>query len=76
MAPAEPWSRRQGYREIASDTWLDNVGSQTAHQALGFEVVDRCVNYRKALDGTRQVASADPRTIVCRRTVLSLTLTD
>jgi hypothetical protein len=26
-----------------------NEGSQQAHEALGFEVVDRCVNYRKPL---------------------------
>jgi aminoglycoside 6'-N-acetyltransferase I len=46
---AEGWARRQGCLEMASDTWLDNVGSQCAHEALGFEVVDRCVNYRKTL---------------------------
>jgi aminoglycoside 6'-N-acetyltransferase I len=40
---------RAGARELASDTWLDNAGSQHAHEALGFEVVDRCVHYRKAL---------------------------
>jgi aminoglycoside 6'-N-acetyltransferase I len=34
---------------MASDTWQDNVDSQRAHEALGFEVVDRCVNYRKVL---------------------------
>jgi aminoglycoside 6'-N-acetyltransferase I len=34
---------------MASDTWIDNAESQRAHQALGFEVVDRCVNYRKRL---------------------------
>jgi aminoglycoside 6'-N-acetyltransferase I len=49
MAAAEAWSREQGARELASDTWLDNAGSQHAHEALGFEVVDRCVHYRKAL---------------------------
>jgi aminoglycoside 6'-N-acetyltransferase I len=46
---AERWARRQACREMASDTWLDNLGSQRAHEALGFEVVDRCVNYRKTL---------------------------
>ena len=35
--------------ELASDTWIDNEKSQRAHEALGFEVVDRCVNYRKVL---------------------------
>jgi aminoglycoside 6'-N-acetyltransferase I len=49
MAAAEEWAREQGAREIASDTWIDNEPSQKAHEALRFEVVDRCVNYRKAL---------------------------
>jgi len=49
MAAAEEWARSQGCREMASDTWIDNVGSQRAHEALGFEIVDRCVNYRKVL---------------------------
>ena len=46
---AEDWSRRQGCREMASDTWIDDERSQHAHQALGFEVVDRCVHFRKTL---------------------------
>jgi aminoglycoside 6'-N-acetyltransferase I len=46
---AEAWTRGQGCTELASDTWLDNAGSQLAHRALGFEVVDRCVNFRKPL---------------------------
>jgi aminoglycoside 6'-N-acetyltransferase I len=49
MAAAEAWSREHGAREIASDTWLDHDGSQRAHEALGFEVVDRCVHYRKSI---------------------------
>jgi aminoglycoside 6'-N-acetyltransferase I len=49
VAEAESWAREQGCREMASDTWIDNVDSQCAHEALGYEVVDRCVNYRKAL---------------------------
>jgi aminoglycoside 6'-N-acetyltransferase I len=47
---AEGWCREQGCREMGSDTWLDNEASQQAHEALGFEVVDRCVNYRKPLE--------------------------
>ena len=46
---AEGWCREQGCREMGSDTWLDNTASQQAHEALGFEEVDRCVNYRKTL---------------------------
>ena len=50
VAAASPrqggWSKP---REMASDTWIDNTGSQRAHEALGYEVVDRCVNYQKRL---------------------------
>jgi aminoglycoside 6'-N-acetyltransferase I len=46
---AEQWARDRSCGEMASDTWLDNEGSQRAHEALGFEVVDRCVHYRKRL---------------------------
>jgi aminoglycoside 6'-N-acetyltransferase I len=49
MQSAEEWARRQGCREMASDTWIDDETSQRTHQALGFEVVDRCVHFRKAL---------------------------
>ena len=49
LAAAEDWAREQGCHEMASDTWIDNLDSQRAHEALGFEVVDRCVNYRKRL---------------------------
>jgi aminoglycoside 6'-N-acetyltransferase I len=49
MRSAEDWARAQGCLEMASDTWIDNEASQRAHEALGFEVVDRCVNYRKML---------------------------
>jgi aminoglycoside 6'-N-acetyltransferase I len=49
MHAAEDWARSQGCDEVASDTWIDHESSQRAHEALGFEVVDRCVNYRKAL---------------------------
>ena len=49
IAAAEQWARRHQCTEMASDTWVDNEASQRAHEALGFEVVDRCVNYRKQL---------------------------
>jgi aminoglycoside 6'-N-acetyltransferase I len=45
----EGWARGQGCAELASDTWADNAGSIATHGRLGFEVVDRCVNFRKAL---------------------------
>ena len=49
MRSAEDWAREQGCLEMASDTWIDDEMSIDAHQALGFEVVDRCVHFRKAL---------------------------
>lgn len=49
VAAAEEWARKQGCKEIASDAWLDADDSQRAHEALGFDVVDRCVHYRKNL---------------------------
>ena len=49
VAAAEEWARQQGCKEMASDAWIDHMDSQFAHEALGFEVVDRCVHYRKTL---------------------------
>lgn len=49
LAAAEDWARSQGCAEMASDTWVDNGVSQRVHEALGYEVVDRCVHYRKTL---------------------------
>jgi len=49
LSAAEDWARSHGCLEMASDTWIDNALSQTCHEALGFEVVDRCVHYRKRL---------------------------
>lgn len=49
MTAAEEWARAHGYRELASDTELENRASQQAHEALGFEEVERTVHFRKAL---------------------------
>jgi aminoglycoside 6'-N-acetyltransferase I len=49
LARAEDWARSQGCVEMASDTWIDNQLSQSCHKALGFEIVDRCIHYRKTL---------------------------
>jgi aminoglycoside 6'-N-acetyltransferase I len=49
MRSAESWARKQGCLEIASDTWIDDERSIRTHQSLGFEVVDRCVHFRKPL---------------------------
>lgn len=49
MAAAEAWARGAGYRELASDTDIQNSGIERAHRALGFEVVERAVCFRKRL---------------------------
>jgi aminoglycoside 6'-N-acetyltransferase I len=49
MDAAEEWARAQGCLEMASDALIDNAGSERAHTALGFEIVDRCIHFRKAL---------------------------
>lgn len=49
LAAAEDWARSKGCVEMASDTWIDHALSQRVHEALKFEVVDRCVHYRKRL---------------------------
>ena len=49
MKAAEERVKTQGCVEMASDTWITNEGSQRAHEALGFEVVDRVVTYCKRL---------------------------
>ena len=46
---AEEWAWGQGCSEMGSDTWIDAEVSQQAHQAIGYEVVDRCVHFRKSL---------------------------
>jgi aminoglycoside 6'-N-acetyltransferase I len=49
MHAAEEWARALHCREMASDALLDNQPSLRAHSAVGFEVVDRCVHFRKKL---------------------------
>jgi aminoglycoside 6'-N-acetyltransferase I len=49
LRAAEDWARSQGCVEMASDTAIDNLESQRAHEALGFKMVERSVLYRKAL---------------------------
>jgi aminoglycoside 6'-N-acetyltransferase I len=49
MYRAEEWARAHGCREMASDALIDNIGSENAHLVLGFEIVDRCIHFRKAL---------------------------
>ena len=49
MAAAETWARSRGFSELGSDTGQDNLGSQAAHQALGFAERERVVYLRKLL---------------------------
>jgi len=43
------WGRDQGCVEMASDTGLENLVSQTVHKALGFLETERVVYFRKSL---------------------------
>jgi len=49
LTAAEEWARGYKCMEIASDALINNDLSQRAHESLGYEVVDRCVHYRKKL---------------------------
>ena len=46
---AEDWARAKGCTEMASDAVIDNHLSHTAHQRLGYKVVERIVCFRKSL---------------------------
>jgi GNAT superfamily N-acetyltransferase len=61
MRAAEEWSRAQGCTELASDTWLDAQLSEQAHLGVGFEVADRCIDFRKSLDGPAENPELDGR---------------
>lgn len=58
LAAAERWAATEmGCREMASDTRIDNVISERAHLAAGYEVAERVVCFRKSIgregsDGT------------------------
>ena len=49
FAAAEDWARAQGFREMASDAEISNEGSIAAHEALGYEEVERIVCFRRSL---------------------------
>lgn len=49
LEKAEDWPRSHRYTEIASDAVINNEIPQRAHEALGYQVMDRCVHYRKRL---------------------------
>lgn len=49
LGAAEDWAREQGCKEMASDAQSTNMLSQKVHESLGFEIAERAVLYRKAL---------------------------
>jgi len=44
------WALDHGFNEISSDTELDNTPGQAVHLKLGFEEVERTINYRLRLE--------------------------
>ena len=46
---AEEWAREKGCTEMASDTWLENEVSITAHLKMGYEEAERLVHFVKKL---------------------------
>jgi aminoglycoside 6'-N-acetyltransferase I len=49
LTEAEDWARNRMCVEMASDVVIDNELSQRVHEIVGYEIVDRCVHYRKKL---------------------------
>lgn len=45
----EAWALARGLSELASDSLLEETAAQAAHQAVGFQEVERAVRYRKPL---------------------------
>jgi aminoglycoside 6'-N-acetyltransferase I len=58
LRAAEEWARAQGSTEMASDCDIENIISQRTHEALGFQVTSRSVNFRKML--LKQTATKVP----------------
>ena len=46
------WARKEGCRELASDSLLANPDAHAAHLALGFEETERVVYFRMDIPGT------------------------
>jgi aminoglycoside 6'-N-acetyltransferase I len=40
------WAKEKGYKHLASDAELENVGSIAAHKAIGFEETERLVTFK------------------------------
>lgn len=49
VTAVERWAMSHSCRELASDTDLSNLASQSLHASLGFEETERVVYYRKEL---------------------------
>jgi len=49
---AEQWAGARGFREIASDTQLENIASIAAHLRLGYQEVERNVCFLKRIERT------------------------
>ena len=49
VSTAEQWAREKGCTEMASDTWLENEASITAHLKMGYWEADRLVHFVKRL---------------------------
>ncbi len=49
MTAAETWCREAGYKELGSDTLVDNTLGLAAHAAVGFQAVERLWVFRKDL---------------------------
>ena len=47
VAAVAQWTRERGCSELASDAALDNLVSQAAHLAYGFEETERVVYFRQ-----------------------------
>jgi aminoglycoside 6'-N-acetyltransferase I len=49
LKAAEAWAHAAGYREMASDSLLNNTVSHQAHARCGYQEVGRIVQFRKRL---------------------------
>ncbi|HKE16091.1 MAG TPA: GNAT family N-acetyltransferase [Kofleriaceae bacterium] len=60
VTAVEAWGLAAGCRELASDAELDNDVGQRAHVALGFEEVERAVQFRKSIGTPGAAAGMAP----------------
>jgi aminoglycoside 6'-N-acetyltransferase I len=54
LAHAETLLAARGFRELGSDTWIDDCTSQAAHLGWGFSETERVVYFRKILKPPRR----------------------